>query len=114
VRRQAFDEGRELLLQPPPRNKIDDRPDERRQMAPQPRLEQEDEGEEDPERFERAAHGAYLNPSPACRGGWTRASARGRVGAATKDPTRRLASLGATLPEDGEGSRTHIWIARLS
>jgi hypothetical protein len=31
-------------------------------MLPQPRLEQEDEGEQDPERLEQAAHGSLVAP----------------------------------------------------
>jgi len=59
-RRQPFDQFRETALEPVPRNDVDDRRDQRAQTLPQPRLDQEEQGEQDQERFENAAHGTDL------------------------------------------------------
>jgi hypothetical protein len=55
-RRQTFDPGREPLLDRVERKPRHDPRHDRRKTIPQPRLEQKDEGEQDPERAEKTAH----------------------------------------------------------
>ena len=56
IGRQMLDRGGDAGLQLRPGDAVDDPRDERAQMLPQPRLEQEDEGEQDPERAGYGAH----------------------------------------------------------
>jgi hypothetical protein len=55
-RRQALDPGRKPRLDRAQGNARHGPSDDRREVVPQPRLEQEDEGEQNPERAEKAAH----------------------------------------------------------
>ena len=54
--RQALDPGREPRLDGAQRNARNDPGNDRGEMVPQPRLEQEDEGQQDQERAKQAAH----------------------------------------------------------
>ncbi len=65
-RRQPLDAGRDARLERIPGNPGDEPGDDRLQPLPQPRLEQEDEREQDPQRAKQAAHGAILPPASAC------------------------------------------------
>ena len=56
VRRQAIDQGPEPRLDGAQRDVFDDPGNDRGEMAPKPRLEQENEGQQDQEWAKQAAH----------------------------------------------------------
>ena len=72
-------------------------------MLPQPRLEQEDEREQDPERLEQAAHQPICTSSRRLRVSVASTKCEPRGASTISDPTRRLAALGATRPPAGTG-----------
>jgi hypothetical protein len=55
-RRQAIDQGAEPRLHGAQRDVCDDPGNDRGEMAPKPRLEEENEGQQDQERAKQAAH----------------------------------------------------------
>ena len=63
-RRQAIDQGPEARLDGAQRDVRDDPGDDRGEMAPKPRLEQEDEGQQDQERAKQVGACLYLRAAP--------------------------------------------------
>ena len=63
-RRQVLDPGRDPRLDGAQRNACDDPGNDRREMAPQPRLEQENKGEQDQERAKQSAHAYTYDAAP--------------------------------------------------